>query len=75
MPVPLENLGGNGRGFQSQALADPGLHLRAQVGEGAHRAGNFAHRVVFRAATRRIRCRIKSAYHRANFRPRVMGPA
>ena len=44
MPVPLDDLGGNGRGFEFQTLADPGLHLRGQVGEGAHRAGDLAHR-------------------------------
>ena len=47
MPVPLNDLGGNGGGFKFQTLADPGLHLRGQVGEGAHGAGNFAHRDIF----------------------------
>ncbi len=28
MPVPLNDLGGNGGGFKSQTLADPGLNFR-----------------------------------------------
>ena len=40
--VALDHLGGHRRGLQAEPLADALLDFRADVGEGAHRAGDLA---------------------------------
>ena len=44
MTIPLDDLGGQGNGSESQLLADQLLNARVDVGIGAHRTGQLAHR-------------------------------
>ena len=73
--VARDHLRSDGGGFQAQARADFLLGFRTDVAEGSHGARNFADAQIFGGSFERARLRVISSYHRASFRPKVMGSA
>ena len=76
MAVARDHLRGDGGRLQAQARADFFLGFRADVAEGADRAGDFADAQILGGGVRGAsRLRVISSYQSASFRPKVMGSA